>query len=335
MIHLSVIIPVFNSAKYLSRCLESVFMQDISEEDFEVIIINDGSTDKSVEIIQEFSSRHPNMRVYNQANCGQSIARNRGIQLAKGKYLHFVDSDDYIHPCIYKNLLDILERIPAQMLIFDLKEVYDESQVIHEVSFEDVQEMSGYEYARDYSLMPFGPWQYIINKEFIISHDISFPEGVYFEDIVFGAKALLDSDTVLKLDQQLYYYVQYNATSTTKNKDRNHLLKIAHDAVIASANFSDILSAKGYKDEIRSIVWLKNHFSLWGIVNSLWTGSDYNEIKARISFLKKNKCYPIKIMCFKPFWIKCLAVFANMPFVLYLFACFCKRQSNNTVKVDL
>ena len=80
MIHLSVIIPVFNSAKYLCRCLESVFMQDISEENFEVIIINDGSTDKSAEIIQEFSSRHPNMKVCNQTNCGQSIARNRGIQ---------------------------------------------------------------------------------------------------------------------------------------------------------------------------------------------------------------------------------------------------------------
>ena len=93
---LSIIIPVYNVENYVDTCIESLYKQGISEYEFEVILINDGSTDNSLSIIQEYENKYSNITIISQKNQGLSTTRNNGIKLAKGEYLLFVDSDDLI-----------------------------------------------------------------------------------------------------------------------------------------------------------------------------------------------------------------------------------------------
>ena len=102
---LSIIIPVYNVEKYIEVCIESLYKQNISEDEFEVILINDGSTDNSLSILQRFEIQHTNITVISQRNQGLSVTRNNGIKAAKGEYILFVDSDDLIIKNSLKTLL--------------------------------------------------------------------------------------------------------------------------------------------------------------------------------------------------------------------------------------
>ena len=95
---LSIIVPVYNVADYLPKCLDSLLVQDLSQNEYEIIVVNDGSTDNSGKIAEEYSKTYSNIILINQENQGLSGARNTGIQNAKGEYVQFVDSDDYLEP---------------------------------------------------------------------------------------------------------------------------------------------------------------------------------------------------------------------------------------------
>jgi glycosyltransferase, group 2 family protein len=95
---ISFIIPVYNTGKYLQKCIESVYCQGLPNEEFEVIAINDGSTDNSFYILESLSRKYSNLLIYDQENQGLSAVRNRGVKIAQGKYVQFLDSDDYLVP---------------------------------------------------------------------------------------------------------------------------------------------------------------------------------------------------------------------------------------------
>ena len=107
---LSIIIPAYNAESYLRRCIDSIFKQEINKNEFEVIIIDDGSQDKSYDIALAIASEHKNIFVYTQRNSGQAVARNIGLEKAKGKYVMFVDSDDYLIENTILKVLDIAEE---------------------------------------------------------------------------------------------------------------------------------------------------------------------------------------------------------------------------------
>ena len=104
----SVIVPVYNVEKYLSRCLESLINQSL--KDIEIICINDGSTDNSLQILKQFAYKDNRIKIINQTNSGQSVARNKGLAIASGKYIGFVDSDDWIDNDYYEKMFETIER---------------------------------------------------------------------------------------------------------------------------------------------------------------------------------------------------------------------------------
>lgn len=112
----SVIIPVYNVENYLKECLDSVLNQ--TYKNIEVIVINDGSTDKSLHILEDYSSKFNNIKIIDQENSGQSVARNKGLENAKGKYIYFLDSDDYILPDTLKKLIKKLEMNNLDIIRF-------------------------------------------------------------------------------------------------------------------------------------------------------------------------------------------------------------------------
>src|SRR5690625_3677419 len=121
----TIIIPVYNVEKYIAECLNSVIRQTYSN--IEVIIINDGSNDNSYEIIESYSKKYNNLKIIDQENKGQSVARNVGLTKAKGKYIYFLDSDDYIKDITIENLVSKMEENNLDLIRFSAEVIYDKN----------------------------------------------------------------------------------------------------------------------------------------------------------------------------------------------------------------
>lgn len=185
---ISIIVPVYNSAEYLAECLESIQQQSFLE--WECIIINDGSTDESGVIISEFIKKDERFKAYEQENSGVSAARNKGIVLAKGKYIHFVDADDYLLCDTEKTLLDHAEESKFDLLFMDYIHLKDSTcTYIHDVELKECINNPGYfdcilhtpyEYGKImnhifrkgglYSTV----WRVFISRQLIIENDVCF-----------------------------------------------------------------------------------------------------------------------------------------------------------------
>ena len=125
MTKLSIIVPVYNVEKYIRPCIESIFKQGLDDADFEVIIVNDGTPDRSMEMIADIIQQHSNITVINQENQGVSIARNNGIQNARGNYILFIDSDDLLIDNTLPYLLDKAISSKADIIVADFAEKDD------------------------------------------------------------------------------------------------------------------------------------------------------------------------------------------------------------------
>ena len=117
MCDISVIIPIYNSQKFINKCLDSVINQTFPSSRFEIICINDGSTDQTPQILTEYTLKYTNIIVINQKNQGQGLARNVGVSIAKGKYVKFIDSDDYLHPNALQILYETAEQTKADIVV--------------------------------------------------------------------------------------------------------------------------------------------------------------------------------------------------------------------------
>ena len=120
---LSIIVPVYNVADFLTKCLESLLAQDLPQNEYEIIVVNDGSTDNSGEIAQQYADKYANIKLINQANQGLSGARNTGIKHAKGEHIQFVDSDDYIEENVLGGLMKQVEQEDLDVLRFKYQNV--------------------------------------------------------------------------------------------------------------------------------------------------------------------------------------------------------------------
>ena len=181
-ISISIIIPVYNVERYLPVCLESIVQQFM--DDYEVILVDDGSTDSSGAICNEYADRHPQFHVIHQQNQGISAARNAGVVESKGKYLLFLDSDDFLVPNSLSKLLELANKNNLDVLGFNLiyvAENCNESPEKQSETPELAEVMSGFDYmARNNYVAQV--WWYITRRELIVENDIKFPVGHMLED---------------------------------------------------------------------------------------------------------------------------------------------------------
>lgn len=220
----SVVIPVFNTAPYLSECLYSVLAQH--ESGIEVICVDDGSTDKSPEILSEWAAKDHRLTVIRQENSGQGAARNRGIAAAKGKFILFVDSDDILLPGAISLLLK--EVKDAQVI------AYNHLTFIDKLSVENLAFASSQEVSRDLLLRQMGVvWNKMINREWWINQNIRFKENVIFEDIPVHWQLVLAPESILYLPANLYALrVRADSTTSANTTTRRRLESVlAHDEV--------------------------------------------------------------------------------------------------------
>ena len=222
-VDISFIIPLYNCEKYIKKCLDSLVNQTI--ENKEIIIINDGSTDSSLEICNNYSKKYNFIKIINQKNAGQSIARNVGIRLAKGKYIQFVDADDYVDINCGEKFLKLCEKYNLD-IIRGKYHVYDEESDINRDSldlrsFKYINKViKGREYfiesvnEKKYEVTPIlGP----IKRSLILENDIFFKEGATMEDHEFTMKCLTikNNINIMQLDYDFYTYVKHKGSTTT------------------------------------------------------------------------------------------------------------------------
>ncbi len=219
---LSIIIPFYNVEKYIAECLNSVYAQDIPETDYEVICVNDCSPDYSRAIVLEYQKNHSNLiLIEHETNKMLGAARNTGLRAAKGKYIWFIDSDDYIEKNALKELLEVAIDNKLEILKFNSRrfnEKYDFSDFMKLPIKTTV--IKGVEYCEKYLLNNWNllTWSKIFKTEYLIKNNLLFPENVFFEDNFHSIKSYFLSQRFMYINTTVYYYrINQNSIMTSSN----------------------------------------------------------------------------------------------------------------------
>ena len=225
---LSIILPIYKVEAYIKECLESIFRQGLNDEDFEVILVNDGTPDNSFGVIDDIIVRHRNIVVINQANQGVSIARNSGFAKATGEYVYFMDPDDILIDnslsVLITNLIGTqIDIMMADYIKFNDGEMSDD--VIHTVQDYHAVEKTGAEaFCEDLSPYECYIWRMLIRREFLLRYKIDF-KPFWYEDTLFCQECYLKASRCIKASFKLYYYrLRYG--SFTSSMDFGKMLNL-------------------------------------------------------------------------------------------------------------
>lgn len=201
----SVVVPVYNVEQYLDRCLDSLVNQAL--QNIEIIVVNDGSTDGSAEIIKKYDSRYDNIVVINQENGGLSSARNAGIDVARGDYIGFVDADDYVEKDMFRLLYDATQANSADVAICGYYR-NDLKNNVQKIPALNIDAPYNRRHDSDYFIFDLSPyaWNKIFNREMVISSGIRFPEGRVYEDIPTVFPWMSKANLITVVDTPLYHY---------------------------------------------------------------------------------------------------------------------------------
>ena len=306
---LSIIVPVYNVEQYLRKCVESLIKQDYS--DYEIILVDDGSTDESPQICDEFVSidnrridNRYTIRVIHQANGGLSAARNAGLKVAKGEYICFVDSDDYWEENVLGGLMAQVEREQLDVLRFDYQNVRivnseelivnsKEEGVKYEV-FEPNKTpryidkgneiVDGETYLNTRMRYACYAWQFIIKREFAFQ----FKPGILFEDTEWTPRMLLAAKRVNSTPLIVYNYY-WREGSITQKFDIAHINKKINSLLKVNITLQSLLS------HVHDGRWIEGCMAdnVYSILNNVST-YDYKSVPYWIGVINKNKMLPLR-----------------------------------------
>lgn len=247
----SIIIPIFNVAQYLPKCLDSVLAQTCA--DFEAVCVNDGSTDNSLEILEEYQEKDPRIKVVSQANGGLSAARNVGLLHAQGDYVFFLDSDDWIEP----DALEILsgKLSDEDMVCFSGRRYLEAENKYEEPDkMEPESDISGWDYYQKHALesRKFAFVCVVLRlyrRQFLQENELKFTKGIYHEDNMFTPVVCYYAKKVRVISDCLYdYRVRGNSIMTTRSiKHNKDILFIANTLSEFFVSKSDIEKTVVYR----------------------------------------------------------------------------------------
>ena len=290
---------MYNSEKYIANCIDSILTSDLPIGRYEVIIVNDGSTDNGPQIAQEYVSKYDNFTYLTQENQGQSVARNRGIRHCSGEYVWCVDADDMVNSTIFTLLkrLQISEQI--DILAFQLRVENEYGQFIREECTQpnvhhDIP-LSG----RSAIISGYNPssvcalW---IRKRFMIDNELLFKEGITHQDVELSYRLLATASFVLFTSHSPYIYMLHpNSTSQSINPVKK--IKYLSDDIIVYKSFKDLAIRTNFDIELSYAIFNRAQNILFTLVYSLyinrkqWAPLGIN--KAVINNMKKNNLYPL------------------------------------------
>lgn len=206
---LSFIIPAYNVENYIDACLESILNQDLNPEDYEIVVVNDGSTDSTLQHILKYKNSHPHFRVIDQENQGLSMARNNGVSQANGEYIWFVDGDDTICPNCLKILLGICDSWQTDMFCVGPSIPFKQTFPHNFIENDNITALFTGESWIKSNQAVIGAWAYIIKRRFWIDNDLKFVRGISFEDTECMSRSFYFAKRISGLNRfSVYNYIQ-------------------------------------------------------------------------------------------------------------------------------
>lgn len=278
---LSIIVPAYNIEKYLKRCLDSIINQ--SYTNFECIVVNDGSTDGTKILCNEYAKKDNRIIVINQENGGLSVARNNAMKKAQGKYISFIDGDDYIMKTYCETLINLLEGYNADIVKCDYyKGVLNDTKDIQ------VKCVSGVEFTKELIQDKVGSqlWQYIYKKE--LWNNIVSPKGRYAQDMMILHEVTNKAKNIVITNEKLYFYFIDRNDSTSNSVKKK--VKGAFDRAIAFKERYIFAERNGYNEQCD--ILLNKVIEFYNNALTLKGSKDHKfdlDIKLLSEFLKQHK----------------------------------------------
>lgn len=290
---LSVIIPVYNAERYLAACLESVVRQGL--EDCEVIVVDDGATDGSPQICDEYAARYPQFRVIHQENRGVAAARNRGIDEAQGEYVVFLDSDDFWVPGSIGPLLAKAREHDLDVLGFKYVNVPEDTKEVppFDGAIGPIEVLDGVDFVSKHNFVAVSV-VYLAKREHLVSNRITFPAGHMVEDAGLSMRVYLNAKRMAQTECVAYCY-RYCPASITHNKSEQHLRRILGDFLYAASDVNSIINE--HRERMTELCYercrtRRDSYVFLGAVRALRQG----QVKEYLSSAKEQGLYPFKRM---------------------------------------
>jgi len=296
---ISIVVPVYNGENYLGKCLESLVNQTL--EEIEIIIVDDGSTDKTSNIIKKYSKKYPDKIVgLKKENGGQASARNLGLSKAKGDYILFVDSDDYISVDTCKDIYESAVSNNYDIVLFDY---YIEKGKEQKYTGVIDKKQSGEINNKEYLHSTPAPWNKLFRKSFLIDNGFKFPEGIVYEDYAEIPTVILYNPKMYYLKKAYYYY--YQSDNSTM---RTAVYKKKFEDIFKASDylFEKLKNKKGIEEELE--YRFISHLLYEGSLNfykykkydnnkkiSKWIRKHYREWRKNEYYKRENFKY--KLLC--------------------------------------
>lgn len=289
---LSIVIPVYNLEDYLARCLNSIIHQNYDKNDYEIIIVNDGSTDGSQDIIDDYVNRFENISAICQKNSGVSDARNRGLELAKGEYVWFIDGDDWISKDSIAYLAEIAINEKPDYILFGYRRT--DQNTTSELNLRDYnvrKSINGYINLE--SCYAAGVCFYWMKKSIIDAQNIFFNKRMkYGEDALFINQLKVYSINVIASEAPIYVYFQRASSAMHKIDHQIHcgnmfLMSMQYQQLLGKENLNSFARKKTEKNKIRALQHCLTELCLYC--------SDRKIVKQIILIAKKEEILPCKV----------------------------------------
>ena len=294
---LTVVIPVYNVEKYLKRCVESVLVQEW--HNYDILLVDDGSTDSSSQICDDYVKAYDFISVIHKENGGLSEARNTGISHAKGDYVYFPDSDDWLEPQTFKELAEVLESREFDIISFNREFVKGEEDVIvsDSVVTQVFEGKDAFVQMLKHSYITGFANDKIYKKSLFIDNNISFPKGKYYEDLGTNYKLFLSAKNVFATNQKYYHYLIDNPDSITQSWNEQKFSDMF--GFYKDIFYSDFVRSQLNKEELQ----ISQRYYVNGLIHILASlyksklDKNYGEITSEVKQeLEKNKmtCSEVK-----------------------------------------
>ena len=255
----SVIVPVYNVEKYLARCIQSVCGQ--SYQGLEIILVDDGSKDKSGVICDEYAERDGRIKVIHKENGGLGDARNAGVEKAEGKYLLFVDSDDRIHENLVRNTVETAEKNQADMVIFDYIGEEENGNLTDRFTFPfSANRVIEVAEEKELIMRSCSAVNKLIRRELWKESGFQFPKGRYYEDLATIPKVMTKTKKIVYLPEVYYYYLMRDGSIMhSRNFEKNYEDRTwAVDQLLEYFERENLIET--YRNELEYLVFENTYF---------------------------------------------------------------------------
>lgn len=299
-LRLSIIVPVYNVEKYLERCLLSLLNQDISKNEYEIIVVDDGSPDNSAKIAQTIADKNENIIVVHQENGGLSAARNTGMEYVHGRYVFFVDSDDYIEPNVLSTILESAENKNLELLGFSTCRRDKDNQIAWVHTFKDFIDDKEVDDGINLLRKGFKPttvWIYLYKVGMLNKYSFLFKEGIIHEDIEFNYRVFTKVERFGAIDLLVYNYCLNDGVSITTGRTLKQEANSLMSNMEVAASIKSYIRNEDIPDDIFKQYDSNMNSMLINHIVSLFGGNGRKQpiefIKEYISKSKALGVYPI------------------------------------------